>query len=267
MKKIFVIILVFVSLTSVNVHAQYGNEFGVLGGISNYYGDLNNNNSFKGLGPHAGVFIRHNFTPRFSSKMAINWGKFSFKDAYSENTYQRARNLSFKNTIWELDLQTELSFLPFVHGDRDYFYTPYLFLGFGAMMFNPQAQYEGEWYKLADIFTEGQQYSLQQFTIPFGMGFKYDLTPEWSINLEAGYRFTFVDYLDDVSTIYTFESSNASRNPKLYEVLYDRSAELGITPIGSEGKQRGEWNNNDAYIFIGIGITYNIAGVMCPKFK
>lgn len=265
MKKTFFIIVMF-TLLYTSARAQYGTEFGVLGGVSNYFGDLNTHFSFKGVGPHASLFVRHNFTPRFSMKLAGNWGKFHYNDSYSKNPYQQARNLSFRNTLLEGDIQFELNFLPIIHGDIYQFYTPYLFAGAGAMLFKPQTKYNGEWVNLNEIYTEGKEYSLQQLIVPVGLGFKYDIRAELSLNIEAGWRFMFVDYLDDVSEIYTNDINQYSNYPQLYQVLKDRSGEAGYEPIGKEGKQRGEWNNNDQYAFIGIGLTYNIAGVNCPRF-
>ena len=38
----------------------------------------------------------------------------------------------------------EFNFLPYIHGSRDYFFTPYLFAGFSVFSFNPKAEYTGD---------------------------------------------------------------------------------------------------------------------------
>lgn len=53
-----------------------------------------------------------------------------------------------------------------------------------------------------EIFPFREKYRLYEFAVPFGVGFKMALTERWNLGLEYGARWTFTDYLDDVSKTY-----------------------------------------------------------------
>ena len=55
--------------------------------------------------------------------------------------------------------------------------------------------------------TEGVDYGQVALVVPFGAGLNYRMNYEWSIGLDAIYRFTTTDYLDDVSDVYIGNSS------------------------------------------------------------
>ena len=69
------------------------------------------------------------------------------------------------------------------------------------------------------------------------------------------YRFTFTDYLDDVSTVYI--DPNSFTDPIARE-LADRRPELGLEPA-SAGDKRGNPDKNDGYF------TQNFAGKFTRK--
>src|SRR5208283_3885074 len=90
-----------------------------------------------------------------------------------------------------------------------YSMTSYLFAGASVMYFNPHGEWNGQWYALRPLSTEGEglvptrrKYSLIQPAIPLGIGFKFALNDKWSVGIEYGIRITFTDYIDDVSKTY-----------------------------------------------------------------
>jgi hypothetical protein len=114
------------------------------------------------------------------------------------------RNLSFRNDIKELSFTGIFDLFE----NRQSFqkrpdYTPYGFLGLAAIYHNPRTLYNGSWVALQPLQTElVKPYSSLQVVIPMGLGFRYKLDKQWDIAFEIGWRWTFTDYLDDVSGNY-----------------------------------------------------------------
>ncbi len=267
MKKILFLILFACSFSFLKAQSF---EAGGWAGISYYFGDLNTNLSFKHPGPSAGLVGRIVFSERLAFKVSANYAKLGFYDSYSNNEFQRARNLSFESHIIDGAAQLEFHFLKYVHGHEDYFFTPYLFGGPGIFYFNPRAKYEDEWVALNPLGTEGQarnsEYFLVQPAINYGLGFKFDLSVDWSINFEISGRAIFTDYLDDVSKYYVDKQELEYNRGELAALLSDRSFEVVEAPIGETGRQRGDSKTKDKYLMSGISIIYNFSRVKCPGF-
>lgn len=253
------------------IWSQKGWEAGFWLGASHYFGDLNTNYNVSRPGIAGGIMARYNINERLSFKFSGNYGSVSADDADSDNAFERARNLSFESVLLDGTAQFEFNFLPYTHGSKDEFFTPYLFAGLTALYFNPKAELDGEIYELRELGTEGQfkgeEYYTVQGGIAYGGGIKLDLSYEWSINVEIGARYLFTDYLDDVSTVYPDkEDLLRLRGPEAV-ALSDRSAEnseIDLGQIGKPGTQRGNSNNNDSYIMLGVGILYYFGDLKCP---
>ncbi|NNE30020.1 MAG: outer membrane beta-barrel protein [Saprospiraceae bacterium] len=251
-----------------------GWELGGWAGVSYYFGDLNSNFDLKDPGPGLGVVARYNFNERLCLKFSLNGGKVQASDINSTNTFEKKRNLSFQTLVGDITTQFEFNFLPYVHGSKDEFFTPYLFSGLSVYNFNPKAEYNGELVELRPLGTEGQfkgeEYYATQLALAVGGGLKVDLSYRWSINVELSARQLFSDYFDDVSGTYPdFDNLEALRGDlgPLAVALSDRSGELGLDPpIGEEGRQRGNSKNNDRYVFLGVGLLYYFGDIRCPEF-
>lgn len=258
-------------LGTVTLNAQKGFEVGGWLGLTYYFGDLNTTYSLQKPGPGIGGIARYNFNERINLKFGANAGVIYAEDSDSSNPFERARNLSFRSLLFDAALQFEFNFFPYVHGSIDQYSTPYIFAGLGMCHFNPQAEYEGEWIGLRDLGTEGQfagdEYSLFQGTVVYGLGYKFDISDYWSINVEWGGRKLFTDYLDDVSGEYPNTTELRARHGDIAVALSDRSVELGDIKIGEEGRQRGNGRSDDSYHFLEIGIVYYIGLVLCPEIS
>ncbi|MFK8103387.1 MAG: DUF6089 family protein [Saprospiraceae bacterium] len=255
-------------------NAQRGWEVGGWGGVSYYFGDLNTSLDLSKPGLALGLIGRYNFNNRICLKFSANYGSISANDADSDNIYERARNLSFQSIVVDGTAQLEFNFLPYTHGSRDEFYTPYLFAGLSAFYFNPQTEYEGALVNLRDLGTEGQfrgeEYYSIQGALAYGGGFKIDLSYEWSINVEISGRRLFSDYLDDVSGTYADKDDLDAFRGADAVALSDRSITIdGVndTQIGQVGRQRGNSNNNDSYVMMGIGLVYYFGDIRCPPYS
>ena len=110
------------------------------------------------------------------------------------------RNLSFRARNFEGALITELYLKPVkLYNHARNFWNPYIFLGVGVSSNNPFGYYRGRWIPLRHLQTEGTAYPSAIITFPMGAGFKYKLNPYVDLVVEANYRFTNTDYLDDIS--------------------------------------------------------------------
>ena len=253
------------------VSGQKGWEVGGWIGAGHYFGDLNTTYRLNRPGIAAGAIGRYNFHERISARLSINFGQLSAYDSDSKNAFELARNLSFKTNVVDGFLAFEFNFLPYFHGSRDDFFTPYLLGGLGVHHFNPKAELDGRWVKLQPLGTEGQaiggEYNLAQPMLVYGFGLKYDINYYWSINVELNGRALFTDYVDDVSSVYpnvvelqALRGDDAAR-------LADRSLEVRPEAIGEPGRQRGNSRNNDSYAFLSIGLVYYIGTLECPPIS
>lgn len=263
------IVLCGLVLTSQSAFAQMrGWELGGWLGASNYFGDLNTNWRLNRAHLAGGIAARYDFNDRLALRFGANVCGISAYDSDSKNIYEKRRNLSFRSLIEEGTAQFEFNFLPYVHGHRDFFYTPYLFLGPTVYHFNPQGQYNGKWYDLRDLGTEGQfkgeEYNTTQVAIIYGIGFKFDLSYRWSINFELSGRKLFTDYIDDVSGVYADVREIKAQRGVIAAALADPSVE---PKIGLPGRQRGNGKVNDAYVTAGVGLVYYFGQIRCPSIQ
>jgi opacity protein-like surface antigen len=262
-----IILFSFLFISNYVVQAQEGWEVGVLGGVSNYFGDLNTSFNIAHPGASATVVARYNFNNRVSLRGSAMAGQIKGDDAWSNNAFEKKRNLSFRSTITEASLMGEFNFLPYTHGSRDEFFTPYLLGGATVFSYNPQAKYNGEWVDLRTLGTEGQfinnEYGTAALGLLYGAGFKIDLTDKWSLNIEIAGRKAFTDYLDDVSGSYPDLRDVKRLRGNIAADLVDRSGE---PRIGLAGRQRGNGKNNDAYATASVGIVFYFGDLKCPTF-
>lgn len=251
--------------------AQKGWELGAWTGVSHYFGDLNTRFDLSKPGLAVGIAGRYNFNPRLSVGMYGSYGNIRANDASSKNDFERVRNLNFRSNIFELSTQMEFNFLRYVHGDRDYPFSPYLFGGISVFGYDPVTEFEGVRYSLRDFGTEGQffgeEYSLTQMALVYGMGVKFDINTEWSVNIEVSARRLFTDYLDDVSQTYADKDELFSLRGPIAVELADRSNPLDreIYNIGQPGRQRGDSRNTDAFSFIRVGVMRYFGYLPCPE--
>ena len=255
----------------------------------NYFGDLVPKTSFTSfrLGatrPNLGVSYMHRFSPRLSGRGSLSYGRITGDDALAASktdndaSYRYYRNLSFRNDIVEM---SGVAVIDLFENRGTYLkrreFAPYVFGGIAAFHHSPKALLDGEYIALQPLGTEGQQggyqgrtpYKRFQFSLPFGAGIRYKLDRQYDIGFEIGWRKTFTDYLDDVSSTYATQETLSAEA----RVLANRSPELikGLPPqqqikyagFGSPGQKRGTDNENDWYIVSGFNFSY----ILTPKQK
>ena len=311
--------------------------FGVTLNALNYFGDLAPLEKFSSTDisftrPGFGLFWGHRFGPRYSLRANFTYGTLRGDDFESADPndvnarFRYVRNLHFRNRIKELSVvavfdlfKNESSYISRVQ------FTPYAYGGVALFHHNPQAfvpveaqaaniPEAGTWVDLEPLGTEGQYsvldptdanagikpYKKWQFAIPVGLGVRYRLNQVIDLSVEGGMRFTFTDYLDDVSRNYVDPSvlgsdlavlmSDLSRqntasvsgdlrdldNPFIQEIYnrrYDYVGKDGVTydrirGFGFESPKnvRGNRKENDLYFVTTVKVAF-IIGASFRKAK
>ena len=254
------LLVLFLVLTSFSLKAQTW-EFGGAVGGAGYMGDLNPNNPVKISGISFGGYAQRNFNGYLSLKLNYTYGIIAAADSNSSNQQFRNRNLSFTTTLNEVAVIGEFNFFNYIPEAGKNKFTPYIFLGIGAVNYNPQTTYQGTRYDLRLYGTEGEKapYSSTAISIPYGVGVKYNIVGKWTLFAEGGYRNPNTDYLDDVSGVYATPSSNTA----VAKALADRSGEKTGVYIGTPGTQRGDLNPRDTYFFMQVGISFTFVTQRC----
>ena len=281
----------------------------------NYYGDLaptpkkiSTDISF--TRPGFGISYSRRMGPRFTMQGQFMFATISGSDNesadkgdLSNGAFRYKRNLSFRNQIKELSV---VAIFDLFENQATYMsrakWTPYVYFGLAGFLHNPQAKApatdlqgnalaeNGKWVDLRPLGTEGQYskldptdvnygikpYSLLQVSVPFGVGARFRLNEVWDLSADIGLRYTFTDYLDDVSGNYV---SLTKLNSPLAQAMSYRTSELGPppnpTPSGIPGvnveagygtehpdNKRGGKNQNDLYMVTCIKISY----IISPSF-
>lgn len=251
-------------------------EFGVAGGTTQYFGDLNDNYGFHYIRPNFGVFARYNLNHYVSLRLSGNYTQVGYDDSYNKNIYQKERNLNFRSNIFEATIQAELNFFRFETGNLECQWTPYITGGIGAFYYNPYTFYKGDKYYLRPLGTEGQNfggtygsraYNRTALCFPIGVGVKWWMFPGVNVGLEITDRLTNTDYLDDVSTTYVGASKFAPDPTALNAPYFIQDPSLlknPSNPIGREGKQRGSSATKDQYLMVQLHLSIQLKTYKCP---
>ena len=305
----------------------------------NYFGDLAPVNRAASTDitftrPGFGGFIGRKINPWVTARLNVNWVRLSASDFSSDpngsdsNPTRYARNLSFRNDVFEAGIGLEIDFLKNTGSSNSRApFTPYLYVGVGGFYHNPKGKVPtfdthnpdylpndpisspesvrfanaGDWVALQPLGTEGQNiegtgvepYSLVQFQVPIGIGFKLRLPDNFDAAIELGARYLFTDYLDDVSGSYLgleryddpLTRAFVDRSIEHIDVISGDARDLnavqqiagGFTVVdgirrrasfGSEGDIRGNSNDNDFYFVTQIKLSYILGGVKTrAKFR
>jgi len=253
-------------------------------GLSQFLGDLGGSSQ---IGTHflrdfnlgairyAGFFgYRRRIGHAWSIKAALTIGELYGNDALSSNNFRHNRNQNFRSIILEPSLQAEYHFYQYdqpghrykirhAHGLRTLALDAYLFAGIGGFYFNPQGKYDGTWYNLRPLSTEGEglpggpaQYSQFAICFPAGLGVKYLIDIQWSVGMELSDRlWTSTDYIDDThGNYFSPQEIQAYRGPVAAALSHPV---LGTIP-GQDlvNTERGDPTHNDSYMFLFFTVNY-----------
>jgi hypothetical protein len=180
MKKLFC--LLYIILVSSSAFAQINADYGVIGGVTSYMGDINPGRLFYSPRPAGGLFYRLNLHPRQSIRANILFGGVGGSDLDFSNNFQTTRAASFSGTVGEFALQFEFNFLPYSTQGKKWNYTPYFAAGAGISFVNTNSS----------AFIP---------VIPLSVGFKINIYKNMGLEAEYGFRKTFYDNFDGLKDL------------------------------------------------------------------
>jgi hypothetical protein len=174
-------------------------------GPTQYFGELYSLWKYdEGIQPdfNIGLTGRYTFGTNLKARMDLSFYQISGQDVLADPVSMRIpRNLNFRARNFEAAMLIEYYYKPVkLYNHSRHFLNPYIFAGIGLSSNNPYGNYRGQWVALRPLQTEGEAYPGIIVTFPMGVGVKYKLNPWVDLTLEANYRFTNTDYLDDISS-------------------------------------------------------------------
>jgi hypothetical protein len=214
-------------------------------GTSTYFGDLCDKTECMIFRPNFGIGYLYRFDANISFKAELNYYHLYSKD------YFDYRGFKFRSDNIELYGGVKYDFITYdPHHSKRKLLNPYAFLGLGITRFNPKGEYDGHWYALEPLRTEGVNYCRVTPIIPFGFGVKVTCTQEIDVIVEGGFRKTFSDYMDDVSK-HEYQPIGSFDDPKA-AFLSNRTAQ-GDSYRG----YRGNPARKDAYFLFQVKLMYS----------
>lgn len=231
--KYFFIFFLF-GFFAIKAFAQPSVDVGVFGGVGSYIGDMTNVNLQKSVNPAYGGFVRFNFNPRYGLRFNVLNGTIGAEGSLDGTQW------AFNKNVMDFSLNFEWNYLKYIVGDKETRWSTFLFGGVGVQMYD----YKYRQTELAALvhstyfeMNHGEG-SVITPTIPFGLGFKFNLSKRWGIGLEGGLRKSFSDKLDDLD------------DPLSY---IDKS----VTPE-VQVKYTDQLHNNDWTTYVGVHLVYKL---------
>ena len=228
-------------------------------GIASYTGDLKPKAiSLSQSSLLASLGVRYDLSEHLSARGYATITSLKADDKKGDAVMQQ-RNLNFKSKLWDLEATAQWNFFSL----NEHWWTPYVFAGIGLFHFNPYTtDSTGQKTFLKPLSTEGQgfmagvkDYKLMGLNIPFGFGAEYSLNEDMRLGIEFGYRKTFTDYIDDVSTVYVDQTSLLNARGQTAVDLAWRGDEKTGGSYPPAGTVRGNSKNKDGYYYVALTYT------------
>lgn len=209
MRKLFWAIAAL--LTVQQAQAQFGEperylEVGLTLFATNYSGDLAPDHvSLAQTRAGAGAFARAHVNHFFQVRGQVLAGRLYGDDKHFPERAER--QFRFNTTVIEASalLEGTLATIQYdpVRANISYFVSPYLFVGVGAALVNPQVTYYGPEDRrerfVREPIPEGGKSRRMLLTTPFGAGLRVIAGDRIGFGFEAGIRPAYSDLLDGVS--------------------------------------------------------------------
>ena len=195
------------------IKAQRKDNIGIFAGTSYYYGDINPDKLFYSPGLAVGGIFRYNLNKRYAFRLNGYFTRLSGDpNDFSNVVHDITPSRSFNRYIFDAAFLMEFNFFPYLPEVKKWDYTTYLCGGIGYV-------------SVSNI----------PITIPFGIGFKLNVTNTICTGLEWSFRKTFNDIID-----------NTENATNINSIIH----------------------NNDWYSFLGIFVTYRFFNFMidCPAY-
>jgi hypothetical protein len=271
--------------------AQYAWDVGVHLGGANYLGEMGGKDQPRRdfvwdmkLGQTrwaVGGFARRKVNRLISVNAGLIYLRIQGADELSTYRPRVGRNLNFRNDMFELYLRPEFTiFQDNDLGGRGRYRTDFrlfAYAGVAGYYHNPKGQInrQGDWYDLRPLQTELVDYSSIGFAVPVGMGFHFTFKRRHRIGWDLGWRTTFTDYLDDVSTTYVDPALLlANGGPDAVALANQTAYAYALDPTLPDPRnygyydengnfitgQRGDPTHNDSYMTMTLTYSYVLRG-------
>jgi hypothetical protein len=266
------------------------------GGITNFMADVGsaenagftkyfwtNPNTWRPLGVVGG---RMAFSERHMAKVVLSTGYLYANDAYGAYL---DRNYEVRTSITELSAQYEFYIIKEQRKRNIYrilgsgqrfknLVIPfYAFVGVAGVYYNPKSLFDGKWESLRPLKTEvlpngKDTYVPVALAVPLGLGIKFKIAKYISVNIEAGWRVAFTDYLDDkghgtypdvnqmiedgdyLRAALTYRSHGFSTTNETLKQWFDERQ--GYLPNEDRPRGAGEWI--DQYQFVTATLNFKL---------
>lgn len=252
----------FIALGGLTANAQYAWDVGVHVGGANYLGEMGGKDQprrdfvwdmkLSQTRWAIGSFARRKINRMLSVNSGILYLRIQGADALTEDYRpRRGRNLNFRNDMIEWYVRPEFTiFQDNDLGGRGRYRMDFRLFGYaGVALFyhNPKGQInrEGDFYALQPLKTELVDYSRIGVAVPVGLGFHFTQRRRHRFGFDLGWRTTFTDYLDDVSTVYADPSQMPGGVGGLADQLADQSSfAYALDPTLPDPHNYGFWPDN-----------------------
>jgi hypothetical protein len=165
-----------------------------------------------------GGFVRFNFNPRYALRFNAITGNIGAEGELDAETW------TFDKNVLDISMNFEWNYLKYIVGDKETPWSTFLYGGIGVQTYK---------YDLAGI--TGSEITP---TIPFGLGFKFNLSKRWGIGMEGGLRKTFSDKLDNLDDPLSFVDQTGTTDVKI--------------------KYTDQYHNNDWTAYVGVHLVYKL---------
>lgn len=221
------LIVLIISILSINLNYAQINEIGVYVGGSNFIGDVGATTYIAPNAPALGLLYKWNASKRHSWRASIIYSDLKAFDSKSDDPRRQQRDYTFDSNLLEISAGLEFTFMDFNLHTGEKVFTPYLYSGLSSARHN-------DFYYVNSIQTP-ENTSSWTFGIPMALGFKASFIEGFILGIEIGARYTFSDSID----------GSIPKNDSNQEFRF------------------GNVNNTDWYVFSGLTLTYTFGENPC----
>lgn len=220
------IIVILALLLNFSIAISQIHEVGILGGGSNYIGDIGKTDYIAPSKPAFGIVYKYNKSKRLAFRFNYTYSEIIGNDQDSNIDSRIQRNFAFQNKINEFYVGLEFNFFDFDLHLNEYQITPFISSGIGYFKHNEI------FFRNNVLVEDGSSWNT---SIPMIVGVKTNVTYNWVLGFEIGARYTFSDNID----------GSFPKNDNLSNLRF------------------GNINSNDWYVFTGFTLTYTFGENPC----
>jgi hypothetical protein len=157
---------------------------------------------------------RHRFADgNFSYMVNLDYGNYAGTDEGSEKlAYRKYTNVS---NVIELSARGEYSYIFGARYRRSTPSTLYGFFGLGVL--NSEIEYNKQYNRGVNYLNANHKIAA---FLPFGIGYQYELNPNWFIGTEVGLRYVFSDFVDGLKPPFPSSTANDILNGVKLSIAY-----------------------------------------------